>query len=234
MNRELIKVCALVCCAAVLTASSLPAAQEKDAGVMSVSEKAVIEELSLARTKPQDYAKFIEDYRKHVKADGTVLSEGKNIQTQEGIKAVDEAIAYLKKAKPLAALTGSDPLALAAKDHAADTGPKGVTGHDGTDKSTFSDRIARYGAVKKTCGENIAYGPVSARSIVMQLIIDDGVANRGHRTNIYNSDFKTVGVSIGVHKVYGEMCVMDFADAVTPKKGASAKKAQDTKAKGKE
>ena len=65
----------------------------------------------------------------------------------------------------------------------------------------------------------------------MQLIIDDGVASRGHRTNIYNPDFKTVGIAIGDHKVYGNMCVMDFADAVAEKKDyekkAEAKRASE-------
>jgi uncharacterized protein YkwD len=215
--------------AVISLAGSGVAAAGREQPDMSAAERAVVDELSLARTKPQDYAKLLEQYRRHFKADGTVVTDGDVVQTKEGVRAVDEAIAFLKKAKPLSAVTGSRPLTLAARDHVQDTGPAGLVGHNGADGSTFADRIARYGKVKTTAGENIAYGPSGARSIVMQLIIDDGVANRGHRTNIYNPDFRTVGIAIGAHKVYEGMCVMDFADAVT-EKSESEKRAEARKA----
>ncbi len=47
--------------------------------------------------------------------------------------------------------------------------------------------------------------------IVLQLLTDDGVPSRGHRTNIMKSDFHVVGCATGPHKGYGMMCVMDFA-----------------------
>jgi hypothetical protein len=59
--------------------------------------------------------------------------------------------------------------------------------------------------------ENIAYGPPSARDVVRELIIDQGVASRGHRRNIFNATVDTAGVKCGAHKVYGAMCVIDFA-----------------------
>lgn len=68
---------------------------------------------------------------------------------------------------------------------------KGHTDSEG--KSPF-DRMKRYCKLSDG-GENIAYGFRSARSCVLQWIIDDGVKNRGHRTNIFNSDYKVVGVS---------------------------------------
>lgn len=52
--------------------------------------------------------------------------------------------------------------------------------------------------------------------VVCQLIVDDGVANRGHRANCFSKDFLLVGVASGVHKQFKDMCVMDFAEEFTP------------------
>lgn len=45
-------------------------------------------------------------------------------------------------------------------------------------------------------GENIAYGMLSARAAIVQLIVDDGVPDRGHRTNIFRH-YTQVGIASG-------------------------------------
>jgi uncharacterized protein YkwD len=42
-------------------------------------------------------------------------------------------------------------------------------------------------------------------------MIDDGVKSRGHRSNIFNPAFRTVGVGVADHKVYGKIIVFDYA-----------------------
>jgi uncharacterized protein YkwD len=43
--------------------------------------------------------------------------------------------------------------------------------------------------------------------------VDDGVQSRGHRLAIFDPRFAVVGISIGPHKTFGQVCVMDFAAA---------------------
>jgi len=74
----------------------------------------------------------------------------------------------------------------AALDHTADLSKNNLTGHDGSDGSTTRDRIERYCQWFGRMGENICLGASMARDIVIQLVVDDGVPDRGHRKNICN------------------------------------------------
>ena len=79
----------------------------------------------------------------------------------------------------------------------------------------MSDRIAKYGQFVATLGENIAYGTTGGKEIVLQLIIDDGVASRGHRTNIFKPEFLIVGSWTSTHGTYGTETVMDYAGGMS-------------------
>lgn len=133
------------------------------------------------------------------------------IQTQEGPAAVDEAIDYLNRQPALPALEYSIGLTYAARDHVLDQGAEGFVGHVGNDGSQSADRVNRYGTWRKSVGENIAYGYMSAEGNLLGLIVDDGVADRGHRDNIFNDSFRYVGVACGYHQYYELMCVMNYA-----------------------
>jgi uncharacterized protein YkwD len=45
---------------------------------------------------------------------------------------------------------------------------------------------------------------------VLQLLIDEGIEDLGHRNNILNPRFNSIGVSIKPHKSYDYNCVMSF------------------------
>lgn len=222
-------VAAIALAAPAATTNRLSALKKAEPAVKAAKlEQEVLSELNLARQKPQDYAKFVEGHRRRFRDEKSYTLPGGMVMTsQEGVTAVDEAIAFLKKAKPVGALDFSVGLSLAARDHVADLGPKGQIGHNGSDGSDPGKRIKRYGDWEAAMGENISFGHDDARMIVMQLIVDDGVPSRGHRTNIFQPKYKTVGISCGEHKGFRHMCVMDFAGGFSENKAArdAAKKA---------
>ena len=71
--------------------------------------------------------------------------------------------------------------------------------------------MSRYGSWSERVAENISYGGYSARGVVIQLIVDDGVPGRGHRINLFNPDYRQVGIGCGRHARFHDMCVLDFA-----------------------
>lgn len=172
----------------------------------------VLAELNLARTAPHTYAGFIREFRGRFKGKTYSLpGSTTRVQTSEGVGAVDEAIRFLSRQKPLPPLNWSDGLAAAAAELAEEQGRSGTTGHYDAQNQGIRERIERQGKWSGQIGENIGYGPPEPRDMVMQLIIDDGVANRGHRKNIFSAAYRTAGVAWGPHPRFENMCVIDFA-----------------------
>ncbi|HOZ72636.1 MAG TPA: CAP domain-containing protein [Spirochaetales bacterium] len=190
------------------------AAQAKVDASASIEER-ILAELNLARTKPSAYIEVLKEYRTHIRGNYLERPGETTVVLNEGVRAVDEAIAFLSRQTALPPLTPSAGLRRAAADHAADQGRTGQTGHAGSDRSTMKSRVERYGTWSRTIGENIAYGAETARDVVIQLIVDDGVASRGHRANIFNPGFLVVGIAFGAHPTYRTVCVQDFAGGYT-------------------
>ena len=173
--------------------------------------RAIHDETNTLRRNPAAYAAHLE--RMLPRFDGTLLERPGRpyLRTEEGASAVREAIAALKSRKPMPPLRWSKGLAAAAADHVRDQGPGGHMEHRGTDGSNPAKRAERYGRWITGMAENIAYGENPAREVVIQLLVDDGVRDRGHRKNLLNPDWGTEGVACGPHKEYEQMCVMDYA-----------------------
>ena len=175
-------------------------------------DERVLMEINLARTDPSAYAGFLREFRKQYQGKSYRLPGSHTyVMTSEGGPAVDEAIGFISRQKPLPPLTRSEGLAAAAADLVRDEGKSGAIGHRGRRSGDPRERIERHGEWEGRIGENISYGPDEARLVVMQLIIDDGVPDRGHRKNFFSSGFKQGGVACGPHPRYGTMCVIDFA-----------------------
>jgi len=195
-----------ICLAAfLLLACALPALPA------SQLEQAVLQEMNAARTDPKAFAAHLQRHR--------ALFEGKRyrppgaayfVRTQEGPAAVDEAIAFLKRQRPLPPLAWAEGLARSAAELVRDQAQSGETGH-GRGKLEMEGRVSRQVEWTGSIGENISYGTNDGRDVVIQLIVDDGVPGRGHRVNIFSPDFRLAGVACGPHPTIRTVCVINFA-----------------------
>ncbi len=111
----------------------------------------------------------------------------------------------LKDVKELPMMVPEKDLYDVARGHATQSGKKGYEGHKGF-KNRYDPVMNRYMEV----GENIYYGEYTPEEIVMQLLIDEGIEDLGHRKNLLNPRFNSLGVSIKPHKEYKYNCVMSF------------------------
>ena len=120
----------------------------------------------------------------------------------EGKPAWQEAIDFIENRvhEPLPALKWEPGVSRAAQDHVEDQGKTSELGHISTDGRTNPDkRVSRYGRRAAT-GENLYYGRHRGGLIYMLgLFIDEGVPNRGHRTNILNKHWDGTGIYQGAH-----------------------------------
>jgi uncharacterized protein YkwD len=206
------KISFILCSILFIIVQGSPCSSEEDkTGFLSSLERSVVDEINLARSAPKDYASFLEQYKKYYHGKLIKLPDETSLLTKEGVSALVEAVQFLRSVKPVPLLSPSKGMSLAAKDHVKDLGSSGASQHGGSDKSQPWDRLNRYGTWQKMIGEIISFGHEGARDIAMSLIIDDGVPQRGHRKNIFNADFRFIGVACGEHPDYRTVCAITLA-----------------------
>lgn len=203
-----------------LDIDATPGGHVAGADYLSPDEREVLAEINLMRRDPARYARLrLEPLRAcfHGKLFFQPGVTALPLRTREGVAALDECIRELENTEPMPPLSPSGGLTLAAREMTREQGATTRTGHIGSHGSTMPERIERYGQWRNAIAENISYGLQTPREIVAFLLIDDGVSDRGHRKNLLNGKLNRVGVSIGPHRRYNAMCVMDFAAGYTTK-----------------
>jgi hypothetical protein len=217
-------------CASSSSSSGRASASPSDAPSASVPpnccaalERAVLDELNRARSNPSRYADVLEADISYYR--GTLFrrpSDDAALRTREGVDARREAIRVMRGTRALQPLKLSSAMSQAARDHVLDQAPRGLMNHKGTDGSMPWDRVHRYGDWQTKVSENMSFGPATGRDVVVALIIDDGIADRGHRKNILDPDIKVAGVSCGPHKTYRVMCDIVHAGGFTENRKTTA------------
>jgi uncharacterized protein YkwD len=204
-----------VCCLFLSTfITNSVGAQQKIAATSyapSSLETEVLAEINLARTRPQQYAAYLEQLKPYFKGKTLQLPGQQASDTQEGVAALDEAINALRALKPQSPYSFSSGMSLGANLLVKEQGAKGLTGHKGIDGGFCDQRLARFGRVEGSVGEALSYSAQSARQRVLTWLVDDGFASRGHRNSLLNPGYKVAGVSCGVHARFTTVCVVDFA-----------------------
>ena len=217
MKFRLFGLFALLCCSILILCNQPGTSRSQTTkAILSQAEQDLLNEINKARAEPQVYASYLAKLKPQFK--GKVYTpEGMagGLETQEGWDAVEDAIKFLKEAKPAPPLNGSEGLRLAAVGHVKEQSASGSTGHAGVDKMLIEERVKPYGAWQGDIGENLSYGNESARERLLTWLIDDGVKSRGHRRRIMSQDYKVAGISCGPHPEYGGMCVLALAGGFT-------------------
>ena len=161
--------------------------------------KLLLGKINFLRTKPQIFLKeVVYPYITHHNLDS--LND----------KYVASLIQTLKVQKPLKELKFDGYLNRKAQEFAEEMGKTGQTGHYSAKLGGVSKRLERL-KDSHYIGENCQYGLSDPLEILMNLLIDQGVPNLGHRTNLLFDKFTLIGIAITSHKSYGTQCVMDFA-----------------------
>jgi uncharacterized protein YkwD len=189
-------------------------------------KKDVAKEHSKIRKNPKSYIPLLEKVIKYFK--GKVIykpGETAGLITNEGKSAYEECIQFLKVQKPVGELIYDEELSRAAQDHADDIGPAGICDHYGADGSSMDERVERYVEWDKCISENIDFGANTAEDIIISLIVDDGIPERGHRKNIFQPEIKYIGVGIAEHSEYRICTILDYIGGINGyKKNSSSKK----------
>eukprot|EP00397_Hematodinium_sp_SG-2012_P010024 GEMP01010127.1.p1 GENE.GEMP01010127.1~~GEMP01010127.1.p1 ORF type:complete len:480 (+),score=71.93 GEMP01010127.1:156-1595(+) len=178
-------------------------------------EREVLAALNFVREKPKEVAVLLTKRLSKFNGLDFTLDKGRILKTREGRAAVDDCIKFLRKQEPVPPLdtTNEAGIRMACEDHIHDNGATGSTQHDGSDGSRPHERSARYGRWRQLVGECLWYGQANnGLDMILDLIIDDGVADRGHRHCIYTASYKVVGCRVGPHSVLGMMLAIGFSN----------------------
>lgn len=103
-------------------------------------------------------------------------------------------------------LKWNEKAAAVARKHSQDMFAKGYFAHENLEGKSPFDRMEAGGIVFKVAGENLAYAST------VDLAHNGLMRSPGHRANILEVDFGTVGIGVIDGGIYGKMFTQNFTD----------------------
>lgn len=177
---------------------------------MNEQEKDMILELNKLRYNPSQYAlQYIEWMRLYYTGKKLDLPSHPGIVHTEGIESFNELIAVLNNLPSLPVLIPSKGMTKAERILVYDQSLTGKTGHISSGNRKTEDRLSTFGNWYGTNGETLYYGEADAQTIVINMLFDNSRA-KTRRVILLNPAYQYVGISIGHHKTYNQMCALSF------------------------
>jgi hypothetical protein len=188
---------------------------------MKPAEREMTREINLLRSDPAGYAQYIRYYYELARLNLDHYGKGEMKYTlsahyeringkerltktdtiwsdeyEEEFHAAESLMQDLKNTRPLSVLKPDKGIYDAARKHGLDQDRHNWSlGHRGSDGSWPWDRILKYSPGMVTGNENLAgrYPDGTVREVVIQLLIDSGIPEYGHRYNLLDPKWTHVG-----------------------------------------
>ena len=179
---------------------------------LSEHESRILAEMNLMRSNPGLYAeKYIVPMLNRSDNGTFVYPSGARANTIEGVAVIRDCIEQMKNSPSVPFLVPSRGMSNGARDQVNFQAGNGQVGHAGQSGLTPGQRANQYGRWSGKYSENIHYGLTDPRDIIISLLIDDGVSNRGHRNVMLSGEYSQAGIHYGRHPHYRYMCVITYA-----------------------
>ena len=182
----------------------------RDVSFLTLMERETFMYLNDVRTSPERYADHLRDLEERPGWPTRPESKSASARSEERT-GTDETVPSLRNREPPPPFKVSKGLSLAARDLVQDLGPKGLSGHKGSDGSSLFERMTRYGQWEGKTVEILTYRYKEADAVVTGLLTDRTPTGRADRESLFDKDYVIAGISCGTHKTYGTMCAIIFA-----------------------
>ena len=168
-------------------------------------DKNLIREVNQLRTNPVKYAEKLEKAKQYFKGNVWEHPDLKaGIATQEGAAGYDDAIRFLKAAKPVGGLIPSKALMKIAQEM--------LRAYQRDKEVDIDETIAKYGEHDGEFCPLIEYGGRNPEMTVINLLVCDGDKTRSYRKTLFEPTVKKIGVSNGTHKMFKDISVIISCD----------------------